>query len=105
MMNCALVIEMRNLLAGHSSFKGTPWLMSNRIQSRRDSKKIRSRRAKADTPRTRHLFVDVTAEEKQLIEAYCNSKGLSASEFLAGVALEDALGAKRSSQKKQTHIL
>ncbi len=55
-----------------------------------DKSRATKDRARADSARTHHLFVDVTTKEKKLILAYCNAKGLSVSQFLAEVALEDA---------------
>jgi hypothetical protein len=62
----------------------------------------RPKRATADSARKHHLFVDVTDKEKQLILAYCNSKDLSVSEFLAEVALDDARPSKANSRLKET---
>jgi len=36
------------------------------------------------------LFVDVSNKEKKLIQSYCDANNISVSEFLAGIALQDA---------------
>ncbi len=62
-----------------------------------------SLRPRAETPRRRFLYTDVTRQEQEKIHDYCMEKKISVSQFLADVVLEDAR--KPQSKRKQKVIV
>lgn len=62
-----------------------------------------SLRPRAETPRKRFLYTDVTKEEQELIQQYCLEKRISVSQFLADLVLKDAK--KPQSKRKQKVIV
>ncbi len=70
---------------------GKNYLSPKKKKKKNTNKAIKPRqRAKAESARNHHLFVDVSNKEKKLIQSYCDANNISVSEFLAGIALQDA---------------
>jgi hypothetical protein len=56
------------------------------------------------SPRSRHLYTDVTEAEHDAIFEYCRQRGVSVSEFVANLLLKDADEAKNCTARKSVVI-
>ncbi len=63
--------------------------------------KLRTKRPKAKSFRKRFLHADVTEAEQEEIHQYCRKRGISFSQFMTELMLDDALKSKARTKQKE----